>query len=76
MLALAVPFASSQFITISKGLVLVVSIPEITLSSVGNPSKFIAYNAFPIHLFSWKNGYPISVEIFEVVICPVKGIPS
>ena len=39
-------------INISNGLIFVVSIPDIILLSDGKPSKLIAYNAFPIHLFS------------------------
>ena len=47
-----VPFASSTFIYISKGLVDKVFIPDITVSSFGKVSKFIAYIHFPITLFS------------------------
>lgn len=56
-----VPFAESALINTSNGLTYVVFIPEIILSSLGNPSKFIAYKAFPIHLFSWNHGIPLYV---------------
>jgi hypothetical protein len=36
-----------------------------TLKSLFNVSKFIAYTALPTHLFSWNKGKPHAVSKFD-----------
>lgn len=66
-----IPLASSTFILISKGLVINVFIPLITVSSLGNASKLIAYIHLPIHLFSWNQGNPYAVDILLLTTLPI-----
>jgi len=51
----------SLFKLISNGDLSKVFVPLITLKSLFNYSRFNAYTAFPIHLFSWNNGFPPAV---------------
>ena len=60
----------SLFKLISNGDFNKVLVPLITLKSLFNYSRFKAYTAFPIHLFSWNNEFPPAVWRLENVTLP------